>query len=641
MAQNFTKTLETVSPSISIVEKQYDTSMASAAQSIADVIKGYAERKAAERDAETAGNFYEDLNAASYNIEKLRDYSEQDRLKALEARNTDPALYDEDPSNDADVLKTFNREIERINLKEQQQGIVLDSAKRALVRKWTNVRPDLTEFFTKGLALDEKIGKMRSEAANYASQQMTEWQKTYQTSLANGTTVAIEQSRARWLAKAQEVEARLSIASDSGKLGQVDFNESLRTTVNAELGNVNATIYPLTQRAMAGDSAAITNIRDKITQARLRIDNGLLAGQMKWQQETGQIIDTTPLKELSNNYLDNLEQIITYQDQRAASEVRNMANDEALFNLLHSYMPWIDRLLIPEIGVATYSKIIQGAATHQKNLKERFATLAVGEAAGNPQAQEAISFLRIHSEQLAQAMMGHPLGQNTEAVQIMNALIGLLQRGQVIPPELAAKANPIINEVLFSTISSGTLTPQQQRNATSGLIRNTVDSYDSFWGQGNIFNAGSVGAKAMQALAQNEWELAVQPIATELQTVVSQIPENELPAFTFDPNKEEPFAYDANVMRSVRGRFDAPTYFVDAITELNKYYKMLTTTRTNGKPAANMWATDYMAKNGLGNVQPQQTQAPTPTTVETPSATGQAAPAPDGVDEADFYARPR
>lgn len=602
MPQNFTQTLQTVSPSISIVEKKYDTSLGELGKTLGAAAEAIGEQVQARRDAETAGTFYEDLNRASANIERARDEAEQDRLNEIQRRNT--ALYDADPSNDALAIETFNREIERINLREQQQGIVLDSAKRAVVRKWVSTRPDLTEFFGKALTLDEKISKMREESANYASSQLSKFQELQQRALANGTTIGMEQMDDRLKREVAMVGERLQLATDSGKLDQPMFTQGMMNAANAELNQLSSVVMPLFRAAVQGDARAASQIKATVNEYRRKISNALVQSKAGYESETGQIVNLDEVNTYVNNYLDNLDAMITASDVRTFHDIERMAQDEETWGWAHTMIPWLPKDAIEKIGVPIILDILKNSAEHTRKLRTQFAAVAAAEAAGSPEAQRAMTYLRMHSEQMAKSFMGSPLAGNAENVKVMQALLRTLSSGQIVPQDLAMQANPIMNAVLFN-IDTSNASPTVLTNLETAQIANTISSYNSSFVTGNILNPNSKGARQLQGFDQAKWEQAVQPLADQLVAAIGEVREEERAAFTFDPSKPNPFAYDSNIMRQVTGRADAKSSFVDAIEELNKYYNMVAATRRGGQPMANAWARRFIETQ----LQPPQIEA--------------------------------
>lgn len=603
MPQNFTQTLQTVSPSISIVEKKYDTSLGELGKTLGAAAEAIGEQVQARRDAETVGTFYGDLNQASANIERARDEAELQRVEEIQKRNT--ALYDNDPSNDAVALETFNREIERINLREQQQGIVLDSAKRAVVRKWITARPDMTEFFGKALTIDEKIGKMREESANYASSQLSKFQELQQRALANGTTIGMEQMDDRLKREVAMVGERLNLAVNSGKLDQPAFTQEMMKGANAELNQLNLTVMPLFRAAVQGDARAASQIKAVVNQYRMSISSNLIQSKAGYESSTGQIVNLDEVNTYVNNYLDNLDAMITASDVRTFHEIERLVQDEDTWGWLHTMMPWIPKDAIEKVGVPIYLDIMKNTAAYSRQLRDGFARTAVAEAAGDPNAQRAMTYLRMHSEMMAKSFLGSPLAQNSENVQIINNLLRSLSSGQLVDETLAIQANPIINAVLFN-IDTSNASPTVLGNIEKGQVATTVSSYNSVFSTGNILNPSSKGARQLQGFDQAKWEQAVQPLADQLVSTIGEVREEERAAFTFDPSKPNPFGYDSNIMRQVTGRADAKSSFVDAIEELNKYYNMVAATRPSGKPAANVWAQRFIETQ----LQPPQIETP-------------------------------
>lgn len=623
MAQNFVKALETVSPSVPIVEMQYGTAMADAGAGIASVIQEIGDQIQQSRDLETSGNFYGDLEATNMNIERLRDESELQRLEAIKRRNE--ALYDRDDQNDAVALEQFNRELERINSREQQQGIVLDSNKRALIRRWMSIRPDLTEFFNQALTLDKKIGEMRAESATATSNMLTEYESLTRQALANGTTVGMEQIRAATLRRVEDIAKDVEVRQNIGKLQQKDFDDVTYQAIHAEYINLFNQVQPLFSQAIQGDARAVNQIRFIVTQGRETLQALLIKEKVSFEKNNNVIIDTQEIQEYIDKSLTGLSDIISTADVRSYYDIKRMMQEKETASLYAAMFPWLPPRVADDVGRTLVTEIFKNVSVYGRMLSDPsrgLPSMAAAERAGSPEGQMAMSFLRLYTEQFAKVFNGSPLAKNSESVVVMNSLFTLLQTGQPIPDDIARAANPIINNMLSTVLGSPSASPEIKGRASNAIVKNTVDSYNTVFGEGNIFNPNSTGSKEMKALNDAAWASAVQPIANDLVQETEDAREL-FPAITFDPNRAEPFGVSGQELSRIRGRVDAPSYLVNAIKEMNKYYRMVAATRPNGKGAANKWANEF-----LGRTPVQITQTPAQQAVARPPST-QAPPQPE------------
>lgn len=645
MPDKFTATLQTVSPSLVITQKPYDTSLGKAAQdlggALGDFLKDYGEKKQEALDLETAGNFWGAFNAANLEAEEERDRNEKlrnEEITRLQSRLSESASKGDDAMAVAARIR-FAAKMEDINLREQQLGISLDANRRSVVRQYMQLRPDMASVWSDALTFEKKLEELRSESANYASEELTQFQVLSQRALANGTTVAQEMLSERLITKAKESANNLQLMKDRGTINGPAIVAGVINGLSAELNAVMQDATSNARLAMAGQPELLSATRARVLEARTVLQGHIIMAEMK-AKEDGMIVDLTEVKTYVNNYLEGIDSLLTEGNLQALTAAKEKMNDDALVALWHSYWPWIHPLILKKKGFDLWDESRRGMWRFFQKLEDEqgFANLVEAERKGDLGAREALAYARTEREWLKMAFEGSYLKEDAPSVKIMNELFTALSTNAPISGDLASRANPILREMLVGIKKTSLPEGVTPASVDARLIETAVAGYDSLWSRFTpedelpILNPQSPEAQKMRALPASEWGRYVQPLADKLIKSVYATGEDK-DAIVF--SERSGFTMDDQRMRSIRGRALETQAMKAALKELNKYYKMVAATRGTGAEAATNWANSFVENYLRTPVASPQTAAQEAVSQQQPQ-TGDVTSNPNDIRQYDY-----
>lgn len=610
MPSNFVKVLDTQTADVEVNQLQYDTSLNDLGDTLLSASEAIAEKRKDDADTASLGNFYSDIAEANLNIETNRDMSELQRIELI--KELRDKQYDNDPNNDAAAINKFNRELESLNLREAQQGVVLDSNKRALVRRWMNIRPDLTPAFQKALGIDKAVSDMRSQSATAASSMLTEHMKLQQQSLAERTTVGMLQYEKNVARRSQLLQDQNTIRAEQGKMQQRDFDVEIQTRINeAVSATYNRFTAKLVQAALAGDPKAVMQISAVSEALNREIRAAIWKLKAQYESEYDIYLDDATAIEYATNLINNQKTMLTTGDVQNLHAINKMLEDDKLSALWHQIFPYMAPEIAAQVGPRIFVNAFEKAPQIMSIIddpRRGLPALARAERAGDPNAMLAMSGLRAFSSNLATAFEGSPLVKDDNAVRIMGSYFQTMLSGLPPDPGIMAEAGPILAQLYSGAANDPRLDPDERRQAHEHLISNTVGSYDNVWRDADIMNPNSDGAKAMRNLPRSEWEKATQQIANVLEGKVRQVAPEWAAAVKYTPGNPEPFSYDMAAAINAGGAVAASGSSAArdtqaAIAEMNKYYRMMSSTRPTVHDA-DTWADEiYSERFKQENVQ--------------------------------------
>jgi len=593
MPREFTKNLNTVSPSLVINEKVYDTSWGDAAEVVGEAITSMGEMYRANKEAELTGNFTADLDSALEEELAARDEIEIERARLAYAhkqglRDLQKAGASQDEM--AQVEMEFNRELDYLTLREQQQGVRLNAHRRAIIRRYKAAYPHMSRQFEQVLDSNRKLEALREEAASARLNPLEKTHERQALALSLGTTPealnmgdaiirGANQSKAN-------VEAMIARGESSRYMWQHEIDNVADLHFNGDIVQFSPQIL-----AVSNGTGDITKLRLDLVGAKDQAILGLTAMKQKIEQESqanGQPIRINideQIKRTEAAY-DTLLKIVTTDDLRNKAEIRRLMRDE-------NRLAFLGRVyqVPPEVAGAfesTFVKDVNSWFEATERFKDmNLAELTAGGGAASDQARIAMNSL---ATMLAwRGIEGtfdtrYIRGSEAELRAFVGAM-GAIRNRIPVSDEDAALASPVLQSYFtreFKTADSPSYREDAAR-ASAGLAERELnpDSAAGSWFSSNSGNANSTSTELGRRSPQIEDEMHTRRTAAILADYIDTYNTQILGQIRFDPNSEKGFSYG----NSTRPEFQG----VGALQRLYVRRK-----NTLGTEAANTWAQGIM-----------------------------------------------
>ena len=598
MPTNFTKALETQTPDIVINEMMQDTSAQEAAKQVADAASVFGELYQKSQDAKTIGNFTGDLNTYEQQIDDLIAQSDLERLDAQQRMNV--VLRNEGVSEgDKEQARiAFAQEMERISMREEQQGIVLESQKRALVRKWAAVRPDMTQEFQRSIAMNKALYEL-DRVGPKTTTHFQKAQEQQQLAAQMGMTVEYIQRVDREATLMKEAQNRLAIKKAAGEALADDFQLVADTYVSASMTAILGYAGEAQRAVMRGDGRGVENARGAMVQSITELKTNLQKLRIQFNQENNVLVDTTRLEKEIDDTTRMLLNSFTTGNARDVAAIADMAAEDAsaLFaqNFIRAH--WgMD--LPPKLSIRMTNMIFDGIVklkdgTFFSELRKTggFENLVEQARVGSPEARQSFWLFRVMLPDLINMSRNPNANVSPDQIDIIDSVARTISEGQLPTPEMAAKAGPLLAALYKGVAVNPDATDEERAFVSKAEQRNTFESFTNSWRAKDILNPNSDGAKRLRNLPQGEYnqnfsEFVEKPIAREWMDLDPQLKT----AVTFNPNNNErPFSVEWPEGTAIHGgsRFSDITKFTQM---LNDGYRARANTRRGGTAEGMDWA---------------------------------------------------
>lgn len=622
MPYQFTTTLETVNPDIAVNELVQDTSLQSLAKTVSTALPDIAETVNDKNQSESVGNFNADLATLQQNIDDLAAESDLQRLEAVRRRNE--LLRDQDSSNDQLALDTFARKMEDITLMEQQQGIPMEARKRALVRQWSVIRPDLQGEFQKTLAINKalnELDKTSPKVDKIFEKVSAQQQEAYQT----GSTVEWVQRKDMTISRAAEAEARLKMLESAGKATADDFQLYWTEISKAHLTAAQQALFEGERAARVGSASGVVAAKQKLLVLQENLLHQLEMERMKWNNTKGLLVDTSRIEAYIKNTVGVWTDALSTGDARDVAAVADMAKNDQADALLAKYLareyPYLGEIVeSPRVAGRLIGVIVDNAVKTFKggsvfdswSKQQGFAQWANLARQYNPQARMELAAVSVHLPWFREQLYNPNVPLSPATREMMKIGLDTLATGRVPDQRLSAEMAPVLTQLL-SAVEKDTRLSTEEKAAVNGaqadLGWKSWGGWNSIFRPMDILKPDSVNVEKIRQQPSVEykasWDKYVETPLTEDFWKLEPLAQA---AIQFNPeNTTAPFSVmwpTGTVVHGSRKFSDAQTY----AQQLNEAFQARVNTRYNGLASAMEWAQDFYqnTRSFIPQTQPEE-----------------------------------
>jgi hypothetical protein len=492
----------------------------------------------------------------------------------------------------------FAQEMERIQMREEQQGIVLEAQKRALVRKWSAIRPDMTGEFQKSIAMNKALYEL-DRVGPKTSTHFQKVQEQQQIAAQIGMTVEYVQRQDRTARLAKEAQDTLNTKKAAGEMKQDDFLLVADSYVTASMDAILGLAGDAKRAAASGNATGVTQARGAMVEAITALKSNMQRLRMQFNAENNVLVDTSNLEKYIDDTTKLLLNSFTTGDARDVAAIADMANEDAAAlwsqNFIRAH--WgMD--LPPKLSIRMTNMIFDGIVklkdgTFFSELRKPggFENLVEQARVGSPEARQSFWLFRVMLPDLVNMSRNPNANLSPEQLMILDSVARTISEGQLPTADVAAKAGPLLAAMYKGVEVNPDATPEEKGFVSKAQQRNTFESFMNDWRAKDILNPNSDGVKKLRNLPPAEYnhdfsEYVEKPIAREW---MGLDPELKTAVRFSATDTERPFSVQWPEGMAIHGgsRFSDITKFTQM---LNDGYRARSNTRRGGTADGMEWA---------------------------------------------------